>query len=300
MAELDEEQSLDRLRRWYRGDLRSGDLLGIPATTDSVTALELCEERFEPAASSVWDYVLFMDRAHWADGRALLTRVVGPALLLWAVLLGIGFAMAGPLSRPLRAEVEVNKDLAADRSHIWNTITLVSSYLGGTEVVIGASLLVGALVVWRTRDWRLAAVPAIAILVETAIFLSIAALVNRERPPVAKLDVAPPTSSYPSGHVGASTALYLTFAILALHIKHAWLRWTTILICLATPLLVAFARLYRGMHYVTDVAAGVIAGIVCALLADGWYRHQARDSTAATGAPAALSTPHRLGPQDGP
>ena len=124
----------------------------------------------------VRDYVLVMDRAHWADGRALLTRVVGPALLLWAVLLGIGFAMAGPLSRPLRVEVEVNKDLAGDRSHTWNTITLVSSYLGGTEVVIGASLIIGAVVVRRTRDWRLAAVPAIAILVETASSLASPAL----------------------------------------------------------------------------------------------------------------------------
>ncbi len=225
-----------------------------------------------------------MDRAHWSDGRALLTRVVGPALVLWGVLVGIGFAIAGTLSGPLRTEVEVNKDLAADRSHTWNTITLVSSDLGGTEVVIGASLIIGAVVVWRTRDWRLADVPAMAILVETAIFLSIAGLVDRERPPVEKLDVAPPTSSYPSGHVGAATALYLTFAILALRIKRAWLRRTTIFICLATPLLVAFARLYRGMHYVTDVAAGLIAGIACALLAYGWYRHRARNTTDAAAA----------------
>ena len=37
---------------------------------------------------------------------------------------------------------------------------------------------------------------------------------------------------------------------------------------------VAFARLYRGMHYVTDVAAGIVDGIVCMLLAYGWYRHR--------------------------
>src|SRR5215213_8783648 len=231
-----------------------------------------------------------MDRAQGADGGALLTRVVGPALVLWSVVAGIGFAITGPLSGSLRAEVGVNKDLAADRSHVWNTITLVSSYLGGTEVVIGASLLIGAVVVWRTRDWRLAAVPAIAILVETAIFLSIAGLVDRERPPVEKLDVAPPTSSYPSGHVGASTALYLAFAILALRIERSWLRRTTISICLATPILVAFARLYRGMHYVTDVAAGLITGIACALLAYGWYHHRARLATVET---ATNSVPNR-------
>src|SRR5215207_408810 len=215
-----------------------------------------------------------MDLPPWSDGRALLTRVVGPALVLWGGLVGIGFLIAGPLSGTLRAEAGVDKYLAADRSHSWNAITLVLSQLGGTEVVIGASLIIGALTLWRTRDWRLAAVPAIAILIETVIFLSIASLIDRQRPPVGKLDVAPPTSSYPSGHVGASTALYLAFAFLALHIARVWLRRTTVFLCLITPLLVAYARLYRGMHYVTDVAAGLVDGIVCVLLAYGWYRHR--------------------------
>ena len=215
-----------------------------------------------------------MDLPDWSDGRALLTRVVGPALVLWGGLIVFGVVVAGPLSGPLRDEVDVDQYLAAERSHTWNTITLLWSALGSTEVVIGASLIIGALTFWRTRDWRLAAVPAIAILIETVIFLSIASLVDRERPPVVKLDVAPPTSSYPSGHAGASTALYLAFAFLALHIARAWLRWTIIFLCLITPLLVAFARLYRGMHYVTDVAAGIVDGIVCMLLAYGWYRHR--------------------------
>jgi hypothetical protein len=54
LAELEEEeQSLDRLRRWYR-ELRSRDLLGIPSTRDSATALKLCEERLEAYAEHVY------------------------------------------------------------------------------------------------------------------------------------------------------------------------------------------------------------------------------------------------------
>src|SRR4029077_14196059 len=54
LAELEEEeQSLDRLRRWYR-ELRSRDLLGLPATTDSATVLKQCEERFETYADHVY------------------------------------------------------------------------------------------------------------------------------------------------------------------------------------------------------------------------------------------------------
>jgi len=54
LAELEEEeQSLDRLRRWYR-ELRSRDLLGVIATVDSTTDLKLCEERFELYAEHVY------------------------------------------------------------------------------------------------------------------------------------------------------------------------------------------------------------------------------------------------------
>jgi hypothetical protein len=54
LAELEEEeQSLDRLRRWYR-ELRSRDLLGLPATTDSATLLKRCEARFEEYADHVY------------------------------------------------------------------------------------------------------------------------------------------------------------------------------------------------------------------------------------------------------
>jgi hypothetical protein len=54
LAELEEEeQSLDRLRRWYR-ELRSRDLLGIPATRDAAVDLKQCEERFEVYADHVY------------------------------------------------------------------------------------------------------------------------------------------------------------------------------------------------------------------------------------------------------
>jgi hypothetical protein len=54
LAELEEEeQSLDRLRRWYR-ELRSRNLLGVPAAIDPATALKICEERFERYAEHVY------------------------------------------------------------------------------------------------------------------------------------------------------------------------------------------------------------------------------------------------------
>ncbi|GAA3578115.1 hypothetical protein GCM10022197_39340 [Microlunatus spumicola] len=54
LAELEEEeQSLDRLRRWYR-DLRARDLLGVPATRDAGAELKRCEARFDAYAEKVY------------------------------------------------------------------------------------------------------------------------------------------------------------------------------------------------------------------------------------------------------
>ena len=44
------------------------------------------------------------------------------------------------------------------------------------------------------------------------------------------------------------------------------------------PLLVTYARLYRGAHHISDVGVGMLNGVVCALLAYQWYRHRARQS----------------------
>jgi hypothetical protein len=54
LAELEEEeQSLDRLRRWYR-ELRSRDLLGIAGTADPTACLKQCEKQFEAFADHVY------------------------------------------------------------------------------------------------------------------------------------------------------------------------------------------------------------------------------------------------------
>jgi undecaprenyl-diphosphatase len=215
-----------------------------------------------------------MARFHRKDGSDLLTRAVAPGIVLWAAIVGFGLLLTGPLVALSRDEESVSRDLAAARTPRWNDITFYWSHIGNTEYVILVCLLAAAVILWRTRDWRLAFVPVIAISLQATIFVLATAVVGRSRPEVVHLDPAPPTSSYPSGHVGASTALYVSFALLATRIQRTWLRWLTIVVCLALPLLVTYARLYRGMHHVSDVAVGMLNGLVCALLAWAWYRRR--------------------------
>jgi hypothetical protein len=54
LAELEEEeQSLDRLRRWFR-ELRGRDLLGSAATTEAAAELKRCQAEFDRYAEQVY------------------------------------------------------------------------------------------------------------------------------------------------------------------------------------------------------------------------------------------------------
>jgi len=153
---------------------------------------------------------------------------------------------------------------------------MVWSQVGNTEIVLGVCVLMVALIWWRTRQWWVAVLPAIAVAVQASVFVLAAAVSGRARPDVAHLDPAPPTSSYPSGHVGASTALYFTLAAVAQRIQNASLRRIVTLGCLVLPLLVAYARLYRGMHHLSDVIVGFLNGLASALIAWGYLRRSDR------------------------
>jgi membrane-associated phospholipid phosphatase len=63
--------------------------------------------------------------------------------------------------------------------------------------------------------------------------------------------------SFPSGHVGASSAFFGVLLIARRRIGLA---------CLAIPILIGFSRMYLGAHYLSDVVCGAILGILCALV----------------------------------
>ena len=209
-------------------------------------------------------------RQAWRD---VAVRALAPAVALWAVVAGIGALIVGPLGDP-PAEDAVVRDIAGERTPVLDALTSVWSNIATTEAVTAACLLAIALIWWRTRQWWFSVVPAIAVSVQTTVFLTSSLVVGRDRPDVEPLDIAPPTSSFPSGHVGAATAFYVTLALVSRRIRHPGLRWLATTACLLVPVLVAYARLYRGMHHPSDVVVGALNGLVCAWL--GW-RYLRRD-----------------------
>jgi undecaprenyl-diphosphatase len=191
-------------------------------------------------------------------------------LALLGFMVGLGQLVTNVLydDWPLTQEDEVSAALAADRTPTWNGITEVVSVTANTGVIIATMLVVAVVFRLVFRRWLESVFLVIAVVVQASVFLLTTMFIDRERPVVEPLDIAPPTSSFPSGHTGAATALYLSIAVvLVWHARHRWARPAIIGLLVLVPLAVAAARLYRGMHHPSDVVASFLNGGLSALIA---------------------------------
>ena len=143
--------------------------------------------------------------------------------------------------------------------------------------VTGATALLLLYLTLR-RDWRwvttvICAVPG-GMLLDALLKVAF----HRARPTLAILAAVLHTYSFPSGHVMAATLLYgVTAAYLSTRLP-TW-RWgvLAVLVACCWVAVVAFSRVYLGVHYLSDVLAAAAAGItwlaLCLVAVDTlWYR----------------------------
>ena len=197
--------------------------------------------------------------ASWA--RPAGTLVAGGALL-WGVLSLIGnlithTALGAPV---VRLDTRVSRWFFAGRTPRFDTLTHDGTMLSDTLTAIAVTVVVVGVLLLRHRRWEALTV-LVAILGELFVFVLVTATVQRARPPVPHLDPAPPTSSFPSGHTAAAVALYVGFAVLLLRsaVRRALAVPAAVLFCLV-PFVVGLSRIYRGMHYPSDVLFGALGG----------------------------------------
>lgn len=89
---------------------------------------------------------------------------------------------------------------------------------------------------------------------------------GRERPTVVPHLMGASDLSFPSGHTMVSAVLYPTMAeLLGRLVRQRRLRYLLMAFAILLALLVAFSRVYLGVHYPSDVLGGLSAGFAWAL-----------------------------------
>ncbi|MEE1752693.1 phosphatase PAP2 family protein [Streptomyces sp. SP18CS02] len=190
-----------------------------------------------------------------------------PVQMTLMVGLGIAVTSAQEGDRLTAVEGRVVRGALAFRGSTVDGLSEWFSALAGTEAVVGMTLVcvTALLTLSGGRRGREAAFLGAAVAVQSATFLVVTLCVQRPRPDVPHLDMAPPTSSFPSGHVGASVALYGGLAVLSLtRVRSAW-RYAA-LVLLLVPAAVGLSRMYRGMHHPTDVVGGLVNGALTLII----------------------------------
>lgn len=238
---------------------------------------------FAAHTDSLMARLLKWSRAHPLLGRAARhlidpNRPESPSLLL---LLGALLAMcwvalmwlAALLMRggPLALDHRVHEAMFALRNPLADHLMAALSRLGDVQVLAPAVLAGLAWLAWRRR-W-LAAVHWLAALVSGWLAtMLLKQLVNMPRPPT-----APDGFGFPSVTVTMATIAFGFFAVL---IAREWPGRRRVWPYLATAVivtLIAFARLYLGAHWLSDVASGLIFGLLWVLVLGIAYRsHVAR------------------------
>jgi membrane-associated phospholipid phosphatase len=198
-----------------------------------------------------------------------LRRIVAPVAVLLGAMIALGLLITKVMTHmwPLTIEDAVNRELERDRTHEISLVSLIFSTLASTPAIIAVTVLAAIALRLTLRRWREPIFLCAAVCAQAVVFFLTTLVIDRPRPDVEKMDVSPPTSSFPSGHTSAAVALYLGLAVILFRVANrTWLKRAAWLL-LVVPVGVALTRMYRGMHHPSDVFFGAANGIACLAIA---------------------------------
>lgn len=181
--------------------------------------------------------------------------LIALAVLLAAAAVAAMFAGGQTLltwDEPIQRGVEARRNAGLD--DFFRTV----SRLGSTVVVLALGGI-AALATWR-RCPAVAMALVAATLSRPAIEFVLKLTVGRDRPDFDRM-VNGTGYSFPSGHVMAAVALWgLLPVVVGLYTRRRALWWASVGIAGALIVSIAASRVYLGVHWFTDVSAGLVVG----------------------------------------
>lgn len=185
--------------------------------------------------------------------------VLGCAWVFMVILLvlgGVGVKHSGSVNAVDR---RITSFVVTHRTPTLTEIMKVVTWTGSWIAVLVVAAAVGVLT-WKRRLPLLALAAVIASWVGELLAVTLAKrLVERDRPPEAVWAVVGHGWAFPSGHAANAVVVFATAAALVARLNRdrlvRILSWTSAALLVG---LVAFSRIELGVHWTTDVLAGVV------------------------------------------
>ena len=182
-------------------------------------------------------------------------RAVG--LLMGLVVVALQVRQRGWL---VAVDNDVTDWLVGHRSPVSDHVALAVTNAFGPAETACAAVLVAILAAVRFHSGVSGLAVVAAVGSASALCTALKLLLARARPPIGIQETLETDYSFPSGHVTGTVALCgMLVVVVGTHRSDAVNRWLT---CAAVIVVaaVALSRLYLGVHWLTDVWAGMLLG----------------------------------------
>ena len=216
-----------------------------------------------------WDVAFRLIRriAHHARNAYAVFGIFILCGALIAVAFTLGFAeLARHVSHGSTQAFDdrVMRAMGAHQTPAGQATMLEITAMGTTSVVMMIVLISGTLL-WLNQHKQSAALLVIATLGGIGLNSLLKIGFNRPRPHLFVWGTVATSSSFPSGHAMSSTIVYATVAYLVARLQRGSLaRFATIALAAVVIVAICGSRMYLGVHYPSDVAAGVTVGLAWA------------------------------------
>lgn len=135
----------------------------------------------------------------------------------------------------------------------------------GTGTVVGMIVLVAGMFLWLNHHRHSAILLITATLGGLVLDNLLKIGFNRPRPQIFEWGTHAASSSFPSGHAMSSVIVYGTVTYLAARLQRRLAsRVLTFAFAAIVIALISFSRIYLGVHYPSDILAGLLVGLAWA------------------------------------
>lgn len=135
----------------------------------------------------------------------------------------------------------------------------------GDAIVVSMITAIAALLLWLTRHRYSALVLIAAVAGGALLTFTLKMGFGRPRPDIFEWGQEVLTLSFPSGHASLSTITYGTIAYIAAKLdSRRWVRAISMVGATVAVLAICTSRLFLGVHYPSDIAAGILLGVTWA------------------------------------